>query len=165
MDGAETAYHGAEDDGDGENHEERHALPFPSRRGPRHRRVSFARARRLAPTFHAAYLQQAAALVGLGRLDELEPLVAEALTTESKGGGFLLALAHELDAHGFRSESVEIADRAAEWWATTNLVDPRFPVTFYSRYSNPNDVSDYREPLPTAWAMPTRPPWLLKTHS
>jgi len=68
---------------------------------------------------------QAVALVGLGRLDELEPLVSEALTTESEGGGggFLLSLAQELDAHGFRAESVEMADRAAEWWATTNLVD------------------------------------------
>jgi hypothetical protein len=45
------------------------------------------------------------------------------------------------------------ADTAIGAVATTNLVDPRFPVTFYSRYSNPNDVSDYREPLPTAWAM------------
>lgn len=28
-----------------------------------------------------------------------------------------------------------------------------FPISFYSRYSNNNDlVSDYREPLPTAWA-------------
>jgi len=27
-----------------------------------------------------------------------------------------------------------------------------FPISFYSRYSNPVLLSDYREPLPTAWA-------------
>jgi hypothetical protein len=45
------------------------------------------------------------------------------------------------------------ADTSIASVASTNLVDPRFPITFYSRYANPNDVSDYREPLPTAWAM------------
>jgi hypothetical protein len=27
-----------------------------------------------------------------------------------------------------------------------------FPISFYARYSNPDGVSDFREPLPTAWA-------------
>jgi hypothetical protein len=45
------------------------------------------------------------------------------------------------------------ADTGIAAVATTNLADTRFPVTFYSRYANPNDVSDYREPLPTAWAL------------
>ncbi len=51
------------------------------------------------------------------------------------------------------------ADTAVHLEADMNLDlvategNPGFPVSFYARYANLNDdVSDYREPLPTAWA-------------
>jgi tetratricopeptide (TPR) repeat protein/TolB-like protein len=70
----------------------------------------------------AKRLLQARALIGLGRLDELEPLVAASSTDrKAPAGGFMLIVARLLRGHGYRTEGVEMASRAAEWWTNTNL--------------------------------------------
>jgi tetratricopeptide (TPR) repeat protein len=72
----------------------------------------------------AKRLLQARALIGLGRLDQLEPLVAESYTDrEGPAGGFMLWVARLLHGHGYRTEGLEMATRAAEWWQNTNLVE------------------------------------------
>jgi hypothetical protein len=43
------------------------------------------------------------------------------------------------------------ADFAIDYYSTVN--ERGYPTTFYSRYANPDGFVDYREPLPTAWAM------------
>lgn len=72
-----------------------------------------------------AILTEGRALIGLGRLDELERLVELAMTARQGviGGGFMLHCAGWLRAHGFRDEAIVMADRGVEWWTTTNLAE------------------------------------------
>jgi tetratricopeptide (TPR) repeat protein len=67
----------------------------------------------------------ARALVALGRLDELEDLVSAAQAARQGPGGAAGVLMHRisvfLKSHGYHEESVTMAERAADWWRTSNL--------------------------------------------
>ena len=67
---------------------------------------------------------EARALVGLGRLDELEPLVMEAQATPCDcgfPGDFLFQIGAFLRAHGYPKESKEMAERAGDWFQESGL--------------------------------------------
>jgi tetratricopeptide (TPR) repeat protein len=79
-----------------------------------------------SPGSHLPLRLEARALVGLGRLDELESLVAKVEmtpTAKGYGGASILHVGMYLRAHGYQAESVEMAERAATWYRTSAFRD------------------------------------------
>jgi TolB-like protein len=86
------------------------------------------RGRAIYPDLLSAWAYEARALVALGRLDEMERLVDEAVSLPPRWGFesccmprgtpglVMLAAAEELRAHGHRDASLKIANRAADWY-------------------------------------------------
>ncbi len=68
---------------------------------------------------------EARALVALGRIDEMDEVIAEAMTEPSYGperyGAMMIGVAAELRAHGHREESRVMAERAINWFDRAEL--------------------------------------------
>jgi len=68
-----------------------------------------------------SYLE-ARALIGLGRMDELRSLIADAQTRKD-AGNFLFQVSFALADHGHTSESIEMAEWAHQWFSDTGLFE------------------------------------------
>jgi DNA-binding winged helix-turn-helix (wHTH) protein/tetratricopeptide (TPR) repeat protein/TolB-like protein len=71
---------------------------------------------------HVPSYVEARALIGLGRLDELQLLIADAQTRKD-AGNFVFQIAYVLDGHGYRSESIEMAEWSHQWYVDTGLFE------------------------------------------
>jgi len=78
-----------------------------------------------APTSYVVHVE-ARALAALGHFDELDDLVTEVFNTRKRSvwvGTRLLGLAEMLWGLGQRPKGIEMAERAAEWWSDTTIVN------------------------------------------